>query len=130
MQSTRSTPQRQLVKKILENNYTHPTADEIYEVVRKQNSKISRGTVYRNLNILSEQGEIARLAMPVGPDHYDCVTSQHYHFVCRSCNKVMDTGIDSLDIQCIDEPELKGCVIEDYKLYLIGLCQGCKKEME
>jgi len=61
----------------MENNYSHPTADEVYEMARKGNPNISRGTVYRNLNLLAENGEIARLNMPIGPDHYDCQTPHH-----------------------------------------------------
>lgn len=59
MKQSRNTSQRQLVRDLLEGNFSHPTADEIYELARKANPSISRGTVYRNLNLLADSGEIS-----------------------------------------------------------------------
>ena len=52
MKQSRNTQQRNLIRELLDNNYDHLTADEIYEIIRKKNPTISRGTVYRNLNVL------------------------------------------------------------------------------
>ena len=62
----RNTKQRKLVLDAVRQSYNHPTADEIYNVVRAQDDKISRGTVYRNLNLLADAGEILSLKTPGG----------------------------------------------------------------
>mgnify|MGYP001157441651 CR=1 FL=1 len=127
MKQSRNTSQRQLVRDLLEGNFSHPTADEIYELARKANPSISRGTVYRNLNLLADSGEILRLNMPIGPDHYDSRTHPHYHFLCRCCGRVIDTGLPYDSSLNLAAPELPGCKTESHRLILIGLCPQCNK---
>lgn len=127
MKQTRNTPQRQLIRGLMEGNRTHPTADEIYELARRKNPTISRGTVYRNLNLLSESGEIRRLSMPVGPDHYDSQMQNHYHFLCRCCNRVFDTGLPYDDQLNLVTPGIPGCKTEWHRLILVGLCPECNQ---
>ena len=62
----RNTRQRKLVLDAVRQSYNHPTADEIYNAVRAQDDKISRGTVYRNLNLLADAGEILSIKTPGG----------------------------------------------------------------
>jgi Fe2+/Zn2+ uptake regulation proteins len=93
MVKNRMTPQRKLIMELMNENYSHPTADEVYAAARTEDSKISRGTVYRNLNFLADSGDITRLRIPIGPDHYDFRQRDHYHFFCRKCQKVFDTKL-------------------------------------
>ena len=127
-QSRRNTSQRQLIRQLLTDNITHPTADEVYELARKTNPTISRGTVYRNLNLLADEGEIARLMMPMGADHYDSETNRHYHFLCRKCNKLMDTTLPYYDKFNDNSFLPKGCQAEWHRLVFVGLCPDCSKE--
>lgn len=130
MLQTRNTQQRRLVLDMMKENYTHPTADEIYTQIRRRAPKVSRGTVYRNLNLLSEQGSIQRLTIPDGPDHYDCNTSSHYHFLCRGCSKVFDAPIP-YDETLNQTPEsMAGFNTESHWLILVGLCPDCQKKKE
>lgn len=121
----RNTKQRQLVFDLVTNYATHPTADEIYERARDQDPRISRGTVYRNLNVLSEAGEIRKLHMPAGPDHFDCRMDDHYHFLCRSCNKVVDVKLTYKEQLNETPPGLDGYTTEWHRLILVGLCPDC-----
>lgn len=123
IKQTRNTPQRQLIRSLLQDNINHPTADEIYELARKENPSISRGTVYRNLNLLSDCGEIRRLMMPIGPDHFDFNASHHYHFLCRCCNRVLDACLPYDEDLNMMSPS--GCKTEWHKLILVGLCSDC-----
>lgn len=127
MKQVRNTPQRNLIRELLEYNYSHPTADEIYELARKENPSISRGTVYRNLNFLAENEEITRLRMPLGPDHYDFQTQNHYHFLCRRCNCVIDAQIPYDNALNLETASIPGCKTEWHRLILVGLCPNCNK---
>lgn len=127
MKETRNTPQRELVYSLMRNNLNHPNADEIYELARKENPSISRGTVYRNLNLLAEQGLIKRLSMPQGPDHFDSITDEHCHFLCRNCHELFDAGMPFDVNQHAQIVPPIGFTIERCKLIIIGLCADCNK---
>ncbi len=132
-QNTRSTQQRRLIMELMEGNYGHPTADEVYELARAKEPHISRGTVYRNLNLLSEENRIRRLTMPIGPDHFDCNIENHYHFLCHSCFHVFDTNIKYKESLNADPAGMPGFRTEWHRLILVGLCPECaakeKKEI-
>mgnify|MGYP000588663851 CR=1 FL=1 len=76
--------------------HDHPTADALYASIREEFPNISLGTVYRNLNLLVETGEILKLTCGNGPDHYDGNVAPHYHFVCRDCGQVYDMELDEM----------------------------------
>ena len=89
--------QRDLIKNFLMGRKDHPTADIIYMNVRQQLPNISLGTVYRNLTLLADIGEIQRLRVGDGVDHFDADISPHYHFVCTECGNVVDLQMDNID---------------------------------
>ena len=84
-----------MIKSFLMGRKDHPTADVIYSNLKQQDPNLSLGTVYRNLTLLSDMGEILRLRVGDGVDHFDADTSEHYHFVCTECGSVID-----LDMGC------------------------------
>ena len=77
--------QREAIKNFLMTRKDHPTADMVYSNIRQEFPNISLGTVYRNLTLLSDIGEIQRLHFSDGVDHFDADISPHYHFVCQNC---------------------------------------------
>ena len=89
--------QRQLIYNFLMNRKDHPTADVVYQNVRQEYPNISLGTVYRNLTLLADRGEILRLQVGDGADHFDAETSRHCHFVCSECGSVTDMRIACID---------------------------------
>jgi Fe2+ or Zn2+ uptake regulation protein len=125
MKQSRNTPQRKLIVSILENNRSHPTADEIYQIARQKDAYISRGTVYRNLNFLVKEGVVLRLTTPDGPDHYDFALHGHYHFFCRKCHKVADVPLPYNEDFNRDLLGLPGYHTEWHQLMLVGLCPEC-----
>lgn len=88
----RNTKQRKLVLDAVRQSYNHPTADEIYNAVRAQDDKISRGTVYRNLNLLADAGEILSIKTP-GGSRFDRTIEPHAHIICTSCSRVIDVPL-------------------------------------
>ena len=122
--------QRDLIKDFLMGRNDHPTADVVYMNVRQQNPSISLGTVYRNLTLLADIGEIQRLRLGDGVDHFDADTSQHYHFVCSECGRVIDLEMDSIDgVTDIAAKNFNGN-ITGHITYFYGSCDQCTKVMQ
>lgn len=119
--------QRDLIMNFLMSRKDHPTADVVYTNVRKENPNISLGTVYRNLTLLSEMGEIQRLRLGDGIDHFDADTSSHYHFVCSDCGCVIDLKMD--DISHILKTAQTGFdgEIAGHVTYFYGQCPLCRE---
>lgn len=117
--------QREVIKDFLCARKDHPTADVVYMNVRQQYPNISLGTVYRNLTLLSEMGEITRLRVGDGVDHFDADTSPHNHFICSRCGSVIDLEMENIDyIQEAAEKNFNGR-IDGYSAYFYGLCANC-----
>jgi Fur family ferric uptake transcriptional regulator len=107
---------------------SHPTADEVYEMVRQVLPHISLGTVYRNLEILSETGVIQKLEMAGTQKRFDGNAMNHYHIRCMGCGRV-----DDLPMEPIQEVEnyargVGGYKILGYRIEFVGLCPECLKE--
>ena len=117
--------QREAIKSFLMTRKDHPTADVVYENVRKEFPNISLGTVYRNLTLLSDMGELLRLRVGDGMDHFDATTTPHYHFICNTCGRVIDLDMDSLE--SINEIAGAGFGgrIEGHVAYFYGSCDEC-----
>lgn len=121
--------QRDAIVKFLSMRKDHPTADEIYKYIRKEYPNISLGTVYRNLTVLCESGEIIKLSCGTGPEHYDGDTSSHYHFVCTECNAVSDLKLSMFpDPAAFADPDFCGH-ITGYSLYFYGKCPACNRQI-
>ncbi len=120
--------QRDVIKEFLMSRKDHPTADIVYMNVRRQFPNISLGTVYRNLTLLSEMGEIQRLRLGDGVDHFDADISQHYHFICNDCGSVIDLEMDSIeDIKEIAARGFNGH-IAGHMTHFYGTCVSCLKD--
>lgn len=121
--------QREAIINFLMTRKDHPTADVVYMNVKEDFPNISLGTVYRNLTLLSEKGEILRLRVGDGMDHFDADTSVHYHFVCTECGSVIDLEMDDIDsINDIAGADFNG-MIYGHVTYFYGLCGNCSKKI-
>ncbi len=103
---------------------THPTADWIYEQVRKKINNISLGTVYRNLNQLVSVGSLKQYHID-RIIHYDAKLENHHHFLCNSCNNVFDVSVDSGDYVNAVETDTNH-IVQDFQALFTGLCKNCK----
>ena len=118
--------QREAIKNFLVTRYDHPTAETVYLNIRREFPNISLGTVYRNLNLLAEIGEIQKLSPGIGPDRFDGNPAPHYHFICRHCGCVMDLTVSGLDhINILAGQDFDG-EIEGHITYFYGVCPSCK----
>lgn len=123
----RMTKQRRVILETLRNSKTHPTADALYDRVRKHLPRISLGTVYRNLEVLTSLGEIQTLELSGSQKRYDGNPCKHYHIRCIHCGNVEDAPIASLNQL---EDKLYGSTvytIMGHRLEFLGLCPECSK---
>lgn len=127
MAELRYSRQREAIMSFLMSRKDHPTADMVYQNVREEFPNISLGTVYRNLTLLSDLGEIQRLHLNDGTDHFDADTSEHYHFVCSCCKKVIDLEVKNLDIiKGLAQESFNG-TIDGHVTYFYGTCNICSE---
>ena len=124
----RNTKQRQLVAAAVR-ALEHPSAEEVYAAVSRENPNIGKATVYRNLNLLTRQGEIGRVPPDEWADRYDFRTDKHYHMRCRACGKVFDAPMAPLPSPARLLGDTGGFVVEDHTIEFVGLCPGCYKNI-
>ncbi len=127
----RKTRQRELILEILRGTDTHPTADWIYEQAKEEMPNISLGTVYRNLRMLKDSGEIIELSYDCRHSRFDGNAENHYHFVCTKCDKVVDIKGCPVD-KTLDKRVEKANDIEVHyhRTEFYGLCADCKEKKQ
>ena len=123
----RNTIQRQVVLEELRKVKSHPTAAELYELVRRRLPRISLGTVYRNLDVLSELGTISRLDLGGSEARFDGDTKHHHHVRCVRCGRVDDVYDLKDRLPQNKTEELAGYTILGYRLELLGVCPACRR---
>lgn len=125
MGAIKHSKQREIIKEFLMTRKDHPTADIIYMNVRKKLPNISLGTVYRNLTLLADIGEIRRLRVGDGVDHFDADTSIHYHFACTDCGSVTDLKMESIESITETAGAHFDGHIAGHMTYFYGTCSHC-----
>jgi Fur family peroxide stress response transcriptional regulator len=107
---------------------SHPTANWVYDTLKKEFPNLSLGNVYRNLNILIDQGLVRKIDFGSTFDRFDANISQHYHFICEKCGAIID-----LDMPIIEELNRKVDAWTHYhtkrhRIEFFGLCDRCRSE--
>lgn len=117
--------QRNLVLETLKQNPCHPTAEQVFALVRQKNANISLATVYRNLNQLAENGIIQKLDHIGDIARFDHTLDKHYHFICSKCSAVID--IDAGIISDFEQRILEqtGLAVESADISFRGICPNC-----
>lgn len=123
----RMTRQRRLILEELRRVNDHPSADQIYERVRRHLPRISLGTVYRNLEVLSELGEIQTLELGCSLKRFDGTPHDHYHIRCLHCDRLEDAPVAVVDGMETDLAEKTGFQVFGHKLEFIGICPDCSR---
>lgn len=124
MINRRNTRQRQLILEMLKKQRSHPTADEIYASLKVIDTKLSRGTVYRNLNLLVGEGKVKQVKLQ-GAERFEFSSELHYHLTCTVCGKVSDVEMcydASLDNKL---SEMTGYKVKQHRIVFEGQCPEC-----
>lgn len=127
----RNTIQKDLVLKTVQGLKRHLTAEEVYEFIKKDHPTIGKGTVYRNLGILAEEGAIQKVEVPDGPDRFDFTLKNHYHVECIRCGEVFDVDMDEVTDLNERIHDTHGMQFLNYDIFFKGICPVCRaKETE
>lgn len=125
---TRNTIQRTLVLEAVQGLHDHPTSADVYEAVRVKHPNISRATVYRNLGVLAERGDVLRVEVAGGADRYDFFNKPHYHARCSQCGGIFDVDM-AYRFDLIDEvADAHGFKIEGHQIMFSGVCPACQTD--
>ena len=123
----RNTIQRALVLEAVNALQCHATADEVYEAIQKEHPTVSKATVYRNLNLLSEMGEIRKMEIPGGPDRFDHRCHDHCHVRCEKCGRVFDVDMEYVSGLEKGIRDTHGFAFTGYDILFRGICPECRK---
>ena len=125
MNGKRYSRQRELIYEALMHTDQHPTAEMVYQWLKPTNPNLSLGTVYRNLNLLSDMGEIIKISTPDGADRFDGRTVPHYHFFCTECGCMEDMNLACMkQIDQLANEAFDG-IVESHSITFYGKCSRC-----
>lgn len=116
-----------MILKVLINDKSHPTIKEIYNKVHLLDSTIGQATVYRNVNKLVNIGKLKKLSINSEVERYDGDTSNHYHFICTSCNKIIDIFENNMKLPVQSIEKEYNISIDTCDIILYGKCNNCLK---
>ena len=119
------TSQRLIVLQYLDENCTHPTADQIYSDLKTNNPSLSKTTVYNALDALQKHGIIQAITISGSELRYDISYGMHHHFYCKKCGKIVDIDISCPNIKKMSE---YGHKVEEVHGYIKGICKECLKK--
>ena len=122
----RTTKQKEFIKEYLKNSYIHPTASDVLKSAKENNINIGLTSIYRILNKMVEKQEAFSIITKDNIVHYDTNRGDHYHFICTSCNKIIDIDYDiEVFTQLEKRYKINFSSIQDVHIY--GLCSDCEK---
>jgi Fur family ferric uptake transcriptional regulator/Fur family peroxide stress response transcriptional regulator len=121
----RLTVQRTLILDTVRDLLDHPTSQEVFEKVHEIYPSIGKATIYRNLNLLANEGKLLRIVGVEGPVHFDSTLKNHCHVECKICNKVFDIEFPLDEFIFTDIEKASGFKSIDHNLVLSGICPDC-----
>ena len=121
----RLTTQRQIILEELTKLKTNPTAIDVYDMVRKRLPRIGLGTVYRNLELMADNGMILKIEVGGTQKRFEAITKPHYHIRCSRCGKVEDMDVTVTDD--LVKAVAKRCLyqIMGHRFEFTGVCPDC-----
>lgn len=119
----KQTKQKDAILSQVQHMHNHPTAEDIYNALKKSGVDVSLATVYRNLSKFAEMGKIKRVERCGVSDHFDWRLDDHQHFICERCGAICDVELD-IKIDLSDT----SLSVHRYDVVLYGICDKCKNK--
>ena len=130
MTSRRNTIQKDLVRNAVCEMKRHVTANEVYEFVKESCPTIGKGTVYRNLDILVEEGNLRKVEVSDGPNRFDLTLKNHYHVRCVNYGEISDVDMDEILGLLEKIHDTYGTDFLEYDILFKGICPKCQKKIK
>ena len=125
----RHSRKRAAILELFRSSETHPGALSIYEQLKPELQDLSLGTVYRNIKILIEEGELASIGVINGEERFDGEPEPHSHTVCTRCGTIRDLPEKTeTELSAHFPKEIPGFIIEIRNTMFYGLCIRCKSD--
>jgi Fur family transcriptional regulator, peroxide stress response regulator len=124
------TPQRIAILKYLENNTEHPTAEDIYNEIRKKHPTVSFATVYNTIQALKDRGELTEVTIDPERKHFDPNPRPHHHIICTVCNRIGDIFMDFSAVLHLPEEILADYALTGNHIDFYGICRDCRTSKE
>ena len=118
------TPQRLAILDFLDENSSHPSAEDIFSAIKEKHPTISLATVYNTLDSLKKRGDLLELTIDPSRKHYDPDTRPHHHIICSRCGKIGDIFDEKLKIE-IEGKDFDGFIVSSYHINFEGVCLMC-----
>ncbi len=130
MINRRNTVQKNLVRNAVCEMKRHVTANEVYEFIKENHPKIGKGTVYRNLDILTSEGALRKVEVADGPNRFDFTLKNHYHVICVKCGEVSDVDMDEIPDLLEKIHNTHGMEFLEYDISFKGVCPKCSAKIK
>jgi Fe2+ or Zn2+ uptake regulation protein len=127
MKRVRTSRHRSIILNELKKFNSHPSAEEVYKTVKKIIPKISISTVYRNLDVLTQQGAVKKLVSLSNEMRFDGNIEHHHHIICSRCGKIDDLHKFNIPDFCLQIEKLSGYRVTGFDLDFYGICSSCLK---
>lgn len=119
------TPQRLMIFKILEDNTSHPSAEDVFKRVKKIYPTVSFTTIYKTLETLRDLGEVQELIIDEDRKHYDPNTDTHHHVICSNCKKILDVFEDFSQYVKLPDTLKRDYTVSGFQISFHGICKDC-----
>lgn len=119
------TPQRSMIFKVLENNTSHPSAEEVFKKVKRVYPMVSFTTIYKTLETLRDLGEVKELIIDEDRKHYDPNINTHHHVICSNCKKIHDIFEDFSPHIKLPDSLKKDYTVSGFQISFYGTCKEC-----
>ncbi|MBN2103367.1 transcriptional repressor [bacterium] len=126
--SYRQSRQRRRILQLLKETHTHPTVDWMYQQLKPEFPKLSLGTIYRNLSILTEQGLVNKIKSGSTFDRFEANTGTHYHFICESCGCMQDLEMPVRKDLNDEARQFTNFDVQKHQIHFFGLCSDCRSK--
>lgn len=105
----------------------HASADQVHQTINQEHPGFSLATVYRNLNVLADEGRIKRVHQGAYANYYDATTENHYHFICNRCQKIEDIDLSYMEDMNKKIKEKHQIEVLEHQIVFHGICKECQK---
>ncbi len=122
----RYSKQREKILEAVRESQAHPTAEVVYETVREEIPSLSLGTVYRNLNLLTDEGKIREVILDDNIKRYDGNLNDHYHCICDACGRIYDISLNAQPLLNELARQIEDFRVDSHKIEFRGICEQCE----